>query len=71
MVKLDGQPVCRVLGVDEGVIAAFCAYFVYNVVYPSRLKNSLIFIQRYVLKMSEVGDKPLPVNVTRVINLLA
>ncbi|XP_039658053.1 sterile alpha motif domain-containing protein 3-like [Perca fluviatilis] len=71
VVKLDGQSVCMALGLEEGVIAAFCAYFIYNVVYPSRLKNTLIFIQRYVLKMSEVGDKPLPVSVTRVINILA
>lgn len=66
VVKLDGQSVCRALGLEESVIAAFCA-----VVYPSRLKNTLIFIQRYVLKISEVGDKPLPVSVTRVINSLA
>ncbi|KAF1372700.1 hypothetical protein PFLUV_G00268640 [Perca fluviatilis] len=71
VVKLDGQSVCRALGLEEGVIATFCAYFIYNVVYPSRLKNTLIFIQRYVLKTSEVGDKPLPVSVTRVINILA
>ncbi|XP_037318604.2 sterile alpha motif domain-containing protein 3-like [Pungitius pungitius] len=71
VVKLDGQSVCMALGLEEGVIAAFCAYFIYNVAYASRLKNTLIFIQRYVLKMSEVGDKPLPVSVTRVINILA
>lgn len=70
MVKVDGLEVCQAIGVEEGALAAFCAYFVFNLAYPSHLKNTLVFIQRCVLKISEDGDKPLPTTVTRLINLL-
>ncbi|XP_066498799.1 sterile alpha motif domain-containing protein 3-like isoform X1 [Hoplias malabaricus] len=70
VVKVDGLEVCRASGVEEGALSAFCAYYVFNMAYPSHLKNTLAFIQKYVLKISEKGDKPLPTTVTRLINLL-
>ncbi|XP_051521848.1 uncharacterized protein LOC127422396 [Myxocyprinus asiaticus] len=70
VVRADGIEICRASGVDEGALAAFCAYFVFNLTYPTHLKNTLVFLQRYVLKLTVDGDKPLPTPVTRVINLL-
>ncbi|XP_048057958.1 uncharacterized protein LOC125275228 isoform X2 [Megalobrama amblycephala] len=70
VIRVDGIEICRASGVDEGVLSAFCAYFVFNLTYPPHLKNTLVFLQRYVLKLTVDSDKPLPTPVTRVINLL-
>ncbi|XP_046692711.1 uncharacterized protein LOC124377327 [Silurus meridionalis] len=70
VIRVDGIEICRASGVDEGVLSAFCAYFVFNLTYPPHLKNTLVFLQRYVLKLTVDGDKPLLTPVTRVINLL-
>ncbi|XP_052398161.1 uncharacterized protein LOC127945976 [Carassius gibelio] len=70
VIKVDGIEICQANGVDEGALAAFCAYFVFNLTYPSHLKYTLVFLQRYVLKLTVDGDKPLPTPVTRIINLL-
>ncbi len=70
VIRVDGIEICRASGVDEGALAAFFAYFVFNLTCPSHLKNTLMFLQRYVLKLTVDGDKPLPTPVTRLINLL-
>ncbi|KAL0970722.1 hypothetical protein UPYG_G00246370 [Umbra pygmaea] len=70
LVKVDGVDLCRGTGVEEGVIAAFCAYFVFDMAYPPYMKNTLSFLQRTLLNITVVGEKPLPVTVTRVINLI-
>ncbi|KAJ4934753.1 hypothetical protein JOQ06_007535 [Pogonophryne albipinna] len=70
LVKLDSVDLCRGAGVEDGVISAFCAYFVFNLAYPPYMKNTLTFLQRTILDITEVGEKPLPVTVTRMINLL-
>ncbi|XP_057195919.1 uncharacterized protein LOC130557844 [Triplophysa rosa] len=64
------RDLCWASCVEEGALAAFSAYLVFNSNYPSHLKNTLIFLQRYVLKLTVDGDKPLLTPVTRVINLL-
>ncbi|KAF1387365.1 hypothetical protein PFLUV_G00104680 [Perca fluviatilis] len=69
-VKVDGVDLCRGTGVEDGVIAAFCTYFVFDMAYPPYMKNTLSFLQRTLLNITVVGEKPLPVTVTRVINLL-
>uniref|UniRef100_A0AAV2JIT4 Sterile alpha motif domain-containing protein 3-like n=1 Tax=Knipowitschia caucasica TaxID=637954 RepID=A0AAV2JIT4_KNICA len=69
-VVVDGTEVCQGTGVEEGIIAAFSSYYVFNLAYPPYLKNTLTFLQRVVLNISEVGEKPLPITVTRMINLL-
>ncbi|KAJ4945626.1 hypothetical protein JOQ06_023307 [Pogonophryne albipinna] len=68
VVKTDGFELCRAS--EEGVIAAFCAYFVFNMAYPPNRKNTLTFVQRCILKISEEGDKPLSTTVIRILNLL-
>ncbi|KAI9520612.1 hypothetical protein NQZ68_015151 [Dissostichus eleginoides] len=70
VVKTDGFELCRASDLEEGVIAAFCAYFVFNVAYPPNRKNTLTFVQRCILKISEEGDKPLSTTVTRILNQL-
>lgn len=45
-VRVDGVDLCRGAGVEEGLIAAFCAYFVFNLAYPPYMKNTLTFLQR-------------------------
>ncbi|KAI4829437.1 hypothetical protein KUCAC02_023478 [Chaenocephalus aceratus] len=70
LVKLDSVDLCRGAGVEDGVISAFCAYFVFNLAYPPYMKNTLTFLQHTILDITEVGEKPLPVTVTRMINLL-
>ncbi|KAI9533102.1 hypothetical protein NQZ68_026655 [Dissostichus eleginoides] len=59
VVKTDGFELCRASDLEEGVIAAFCAYFVFNMAYPPNRKNTLTFVQRCILKISVEGDKPL------------
>jgi len=70
-VKMEGSEVCRAVGVEDGVLSAFCAYFVFNLAYPSYNRNTLLFLQRHVLKVTAPGDKPLPTAVVRIINLLS
>ncbi|XP_053572541.1 sterile alpha motif domain-containing protein 3 isoform X2 [Bombina bombina] len=70
LVKVDGLEVCRGIGVEEGIIAAFSTYFVFNLAYPPYMKNTLSFLQRAIAKITEVGEKPLPITVTRIINIL-
>ncbi|XP_046726892.1 uncharacterized protein LOC124399773 [Silurus meridionalis] len=53
VIRVDGIEICRASGVDEGVLSAFCAYFVFNLTYPPHLKNTLVFLQRrWVQEMS-------------------
>ncbi|KAL3060779.1 hypothetical protein OYC64_015178 [Pagothenia borchgrevinki] len=70
VVKADGFELCRASDLEEGVIAAFCAYFVFNMAYPPNRKNILTFVQRCILKISEEGDKPLSTTVIRILNQL-
>ncbi|XDV12387.1 hypothetical protein PO909_001081, partial [Leuciscus waleckii] len=70
-VKMEGSEVCRAVGVEDGVLSAFCTYFVFNLAYPSYNRNTLLFLQRHVLKVTAPGDKPLPTAVVRIINLLS
>ncbi|XP_035989247.1 uncharacterized protein LOC110368027 isoform X2 [Fundulus heteroclitus] len=70
IVKADNIVVCHTQTVDEGIISAFCTYFVFNLAYPRHLKNTLMFLQRYIAGIVEEGDRPLPLTVTRKINLL-
>lgn len=69
-VKVDSVDLCQGTGVEDGVMAAFCAYFVFNLAYPTYMKKRLTFLQRTILNITFVGDKALPVTVTRMINLL-
>lgn len=69
IVKVDGLELCRSSGIHEGIILAFCAYFVFNIVYPRNLKNTLMFLQRYIAKLTDI-DQPMPLTVTRQLNLL-
>uniref|UniRef100_A0A8C6S6A6 Sterile alpha motif domain-containing protein 3-like n=1 Tax=Neogobius melanostomus TaxID=47308 RepID=A0A8C6S6A6_9GOBI len=70
VVKVDSVEVCRCSGIEDGVISAFCTYFIFNIQYPHCLKNTLNFLQRYIAKISLEGDQPLPITVSRKINLL-
>ncbi|XP_055073995.2 sterile alpha motif domain-containing protein 3-like [Misgurnus anguillicaudatus] len=70
LVKVDRVEVCRGMGVEEGIIAAFSAYYVFNLAYPPCMKNTLTFLQHAIAKIIEVGGKPLPITVTRIINIL-
>lgn len=70
VVKVDGVDVCQCTGLDEAYITAFSMYFTFNIAYPPHLKNTLTFLQRRIVSIVEEGDKPLPVTVLRIINLL-
>lgn len=70
IVKVDGIEVCRGSFIEEGIISAFCMYFVFNLAYPRHLKNTLMFLQKHIAKIVEHGDQPLPITVTRQVNLL-
>lgn len=67
---VDGVDLCQGSGVEEGMIAVFCVYYVFNLEYAPYLKNTLLFLQRVVLNISELGEKALPITVTRMMNLL-
>lgn len=69
-VKMDSVDLCQGTGVEDGVMAAVCAYFVFNLAYPTYMKKTLTFLQRTILKITFAGDKALPVTVTRMIHLL-
>lgn len=69
-VKVDGVEVCRAMGAEEGIIAAFSAYYVFNLAYPPYMKNTLTFLQHAIAKITEEGGKPLPITVTQIINIL-
>uniref|UniRef100_A0AAV2L6Z8 Sterile alpha motif domain-containing protein 3-like n=1 Tax=Knipowitschia caucasica TaxID=637954 RepID=A0AAV2L6Z8_KNICA len=45
IVKVDGIELCHTSAIDEGIISAFCAYFVFNLAFPRHLKNTLMFLQ--------------------------
>ncbi|CAL1571743.1 unnamed protein product [Knipowitschia caucasica] len=70
IVKVDGIELCHTSAIDEGIISAFCAYFVFNLAFPRHLKNTLMFLQRYIVKIVVDSDKPLPITITRQVNLL-
>lgn len=70
LVKVDGVEVCRGIGVEEGITAAFSAYYVFNLAYPPYMKNTLTFLQHAIAKITEVGGKTLPITVTRIMNIL-
>ncbi|XP_060717823.1 uncharacterized protein LOC132840294 isoform X2 [Tachysurus vachellii] len=70
VVKVDGMVVCQCTSLDEDFMTAFCMYFTFNITYPPHLKNTLTFLQRSIVNIVEEGDKPLPVTLLRMINLL-
>ncbi|XP_060797947.1 uncharacterized protein LOC132899915 [Neoarius graeffei] len=70
-IKVDGSTFCSAVGVEDGVLSAFCMYFVFSLQYPSHNRNTLIFLQRHILKVTDPADKALPTAVLRAINLLA
>ncbi|KAK2817756.1 hypothetical protein Q7C36_021689 [Tachysurus vachellii] len=70
VVKVDGMVVCQCTSLDEAFMTAFCMYFTFNITYPPHLKNTLTFLQRSIVNIVEEGDKPLPVTLLRMINLL-
>ncbi|XP_040893379.1 uncharacterized protein LOC121181521 isoform X3 [Toxotes jaculatrix] len=70
VVKVDGVEVCQCVHLDEAFATAFSMYFVFNIAYPTHLKNTLTFLQRRIVSIVENGDKPLPITVLRMINLL-
>ncbi|RXN05344.1 sterile alpha motif domain-containing 3-like isoform X1 [Labeo rohita] len=45
ILKVDHIELFRNSGIDEGIISAFCTYFVFNLAYPRHLKNTLMFLQ--------------------------
>ncbi|KAI7806901.1 hypothetical protein IRJ41_013872 [Triplophysa rosa] len=51
-VKMEGSEICQAVGVEDGVLSAFCAYFVFNLAYSLHNRNTLLFLQRHVLKAS-------------------
>ncbi|KAJ7987111.1 hypothetical protein DPEC_G00335370 [Dallia pectoralis] len=55
IVKVDGVEVCRGTGVEEGTLAAFSAYYVFNLAYPPYMKNTLTFLQHAIAKIIEVS----------------
>jgi hypothetical protein len=60
---VDGEP-----AVDSLATACLMAvYFLYAVQYPSKLKNTLLFYERFVFGLSRVK---VPVTVQRAYNLL-
>lgn len=68
--KVDGVSVCDGMTVEEGIISWFYSYFVFNLEYQHKTKNTLTFLQRCVAKINEKGDRPLSTTVTRAINLI-
>ncbi|CAM4295839.1 unnamed protein product [Leuciscus chuanchicus] len=54
VVKVDGVEVCRGIGVEEGILAAFSAYYVFNLAYPPYMKNTLTFLQHAIAKITEM-----------------
>ncbi|KAJ7983760.1 hypothetical protein DPEC_G00372960, partial [Dallia pectoralis] len=68
--KIDRVKVCEGMKVEEATISSFYSYFVFNLEYQPKNKNTLTFLQRCIAKINEKGDRPLPTTVTRVINLL-
>ncbi|RXN13465.1 zinc finger and SCAN domain-containing 9 [Labeo rohita] len=54
LVKADGVEVCRGIGVEEGMLAAFSAYYVFTLAYPPYMKNTLTFLQHAIAKITEV-----------------
>jgi hypothetical protein len=70
VVKVDRVDVCQCTGIEDGFITAFSMHFVFNIAYPLHLKNTPTFLQRHIVSIVEEGEKPLPVTVLRVINLL-
>ncbi|KAK7158624.1 hypothetical protein R3I94_005073 [Phoxinus phoxinus] len=41
-VQMEGSEVCRAVGVEDGVLSAFCTYFVFNLAYPSYNRNTTL-----------------------------
>lgn len=70
VLRVEGVEVCRGSGIGEGIISAFCSYFVFNIQYPKHLKNTLMFLQRYIAKIVLDGDQPLWTTVARQVNIL-
>lgn len=68
--KVDRVEVCEGMKVEEARISSFYSYFVFNLEYQPKNKNTLTFLQRCIAKINVKGDRPLPTTVTRVINLL-
>ncbi|RXN34999.1 GTPase IMAP family member 8-like protein [Labeo rohita] len=60
LVKADGVEVCRGIGVEEGILAAFSAYYVFNFAYPPYMKNTMTFLQHAIAKITEHRKLVLP-----------
>lgn len=61
-IRLDGQVMLgEKVDVSLTVSCLMATYFVYSIAYPKQLKHTLLFIERFVCKLSVAGKLPVPV----------
>ena len=50
---VDGEMICSVKSLLNGILYWMAAFYVFNVEYPECYKNSLQFIQKFLLGMTD------------------
>lgn len=59
---MDNVNIIREADIDmTHVECLFAAYFLFNVQYPLAIKNTMIFIQKYMLKLRSRHDTRIPI----------
>ena len=68
---MDGEVVVQTnyAGLMECICSLFAAYFIYNVSYPKGIKNTMLFLEKYIFKVD--SDEKTPVTVLKLFTDLA
>ncbi|XP_067296379.1 uncharacterized protein [Pseudorasbora parva] len=69
---MDNVNIIREADIDmtQAVEGLFAAYFLFNVQYPLAIKNTMIFIQKYMLKLRSRHDTRMPIPVLKMYSQL-
>lgn len=60
IVSVENTNIYTATSVSEAVAIVFALYFIINCEYPKKIKNTLQFLQHYIVNARVANDKPSP-----------
>jgi len=57
----DGLVICQTNSIIEGIACWIACYPIFNIAYPTKYKNSLIFIRKFLLGINDDSKTPMKV----------
>lgn len=55
---IEEKNICSTEGVLEAFVVLFSVFYIFNIEYPKYAKNTLIFIQKYIIQLKDKYKTP-------------